>query len=92
MEKVTSFKTEFLRRDEDHSEESFVNAEETSDVDMEVDVDQSRSRSREENGGITQLRDEVQALKKQVRTLKRILVMNVFENKHDMKDFFSDIW
>ena len=88
MEKVTSFKTEFLRRDEDHSEESFVNAEETSDV----DVDQSRSRSREENGGITQLRDEVQALKKQVRTLKRILVMNIFENKHDMKDFFSDIW
>ena len=41
---------------------------------------------------ITELKEEVKLLKKQVKYLRKIVVLNIFESKQDVKDFFSDIW
>ena len=31
-------------------------------------------------------------LKRQVKYLKKVLVLSIFESKEDMKEFCSDIW
>ena len=41
---------------------------------------------------ITQLKGEVKLLKKQVKYLRKIVVLNMFDSKQDVEDFFSDIW
>ena len=41
---------------------------------------------------IDELRAEVKILKKQVRKLKKMMLVSIFDSKEDMKDFFSDIW
>ena len=46
----------------------------------------------EEKDSLPTLREEVNQLKKQVKYLKKMVVLNIFESKQDMKDFFSDIW
>ena len=41
---------------------------------------------------IEDLKQEVTSLKTQVKYLKKIVLLNVFDSKQDFKDFFSDIW
>ena len=41
---------------------------------------------------IEDLRQEVTSLKTQVKYLKKMVFLNVFDSKEDFKDFFSDIW
>ena len=41
---------------------------------------------------VRELRREVESLKTQVKCLKRIAMLNVFESKRDFFDFFDDIW
>ena len=41
---------------------------------------------------IIQLKEENKLLKKQVKYLRKIVVLNMFDSKQDVKDFFSDIW
>ena len=41
---------------------------------------------------IEDLRQVVTSLKTQVKYLKKMVFLNVFDSKEDFKDFFSDIW
>ena len=41
---------------------------------------------------LQELKKEVESLKTQVKGLKRIILLNVFESKRDFYDFFADIW
>jgi hypothetical protein len=41
---------------------------------------------------INSLTERVNSLESQVRYLKRIVICNIFDSKHDMKEFFNDIW
>ena len=46
----------------------------------------------EPEDSIRHLRRQVDSLKTQVKTLKRIVLLNVFESKKNFLDFFADIW
>ena len=41
---------------------------------------------------IRDLRRQVDLLQTQVKCLKRMVLLNVFESKRDFLDFFADIW
>lgn len=45
-----------------------------------------------QHDSITELRNEVNTLKKQVKYLRKIAILNIFDSKQDASDFFSDIW
>ena len=38
------------------------------------------------------LKTQVNHLQSQVKTLKKMLLLSIFENKKQFKDFFVDIW
>ena len=45
-----------------------------------------------ENEQISNLKNEIHLLKKQVKCLKKMAVFNMFESREELRDFFSDIW
>ena len=38
------------------------------------------------------IQTRVCSLEKQVRTLKKMLMLSVFKDKQEMRDFFNDVW
>ena len=46
----------------------------------------------EQRDSVQGLKEEVGRLKKQVKYLKKMVVLSMFESRQHVKDFFSDIW
>ena len=77
--------------------DSAFNLEETKQREADFDLLSRDSQddfetSFEEDSSMEGLRREVERLKTQVKYLKKIAILNVFESKEDFRDFFSDIW
>ena len=66
--------------------------DETYDFEQEDDFDISTISDESPEDSVRELRKEVASLKTQVRSLKRMALLNVFESKKDFLDFFADIW
>ena len=45
-----------------------------------------------EKDDLGHLKSEIRVLKKQVKYLKKMAVVNMFESREEFKEFFSDIW
>lgn len=70
---------------------SFTDAPESKDV-YNDDTLGFPDLDNDEDTTTQKLREEVKSLKTQVRYLKKMVLINVFESREDLKDFFSDIW
>lgn len=57
-------------------------------IDLDSDLDSDSDR----NDPIKNLKKEVSELKTQVKYLKRMMLLNVFDSKDEMRKFFADIW
>ena len=57
-------------------------------IDLDSDLDSDSDR----NDSIKNLKKEVSELKTQVKYLKRMMLLNVFDSKDEMRKFFADIW
>jgi hypothetical protein len=68
------------------SDDSFIDFEKRDNHFLELDDREERKDQ------LITLKTEVSHLRAQVKKLKKVLLLSVFESKEDLIDFLNDIW